>query len=231
VPKRPSEVHARKKKRDQAIVGRIGKRARVGAQAGTPENPIPDEQAGTEHPGIITRHPDAVRDTCGWHGGTTATGDPCDHPAGWGLTWTGSSRPKSLGLPTATLCAEHDAGAAATLQGLKKGLADPFTHLAGACEKIGRDPATIWRWRQADPAFDSAVVEACSSRDALRVHLADDAIFGRILSGKAPPGTEIFWLKNKAPDRFRDRTEVSGPNGSPLAQVHTIMFGDAEITF
>jgi hypothetical protein len=160
---------------------------------------------------------------CGDFGGRNADGTKCAHPAGWG-------KGRDEGQ-----CVEHDPDADATLQGLKKRLLDelavPTRNLVGACLQIGRDPSTVWRWRVADPEFDEAVAQACSNRDALRVHLADDAIFGRILSGESSAASEIFWLKNKAPNHFRDRHEVTGANGSPLAQVHTMMFGGQEITF
>jgi hypothetical protein len=161
---------------------------------------------------------------CGDFGGRTAQGGPCRHEAGWGTARPGSGP-----------CCEHDPEAAGQLEALKQrvldGLANPLKHLAQVAQEIGVGATTIYNWRVADPAFDEAVVGVCSARDSLRVHLVDDAWFGRILTGDAPAGTEIFWMKNKAPDRFRDRTELSGPNGAPLAQVHTIMFGDQEIQF
>ena len=208
---------------------RVKERAKAKGTARTSlEGPgsAPDASGGLPAPGGRDQPPAPPQPKpglCGDYGGRTAEDEPCQHEAGWGL------------FPGAERCAEHDEGAVATLHGYKRAvllsLEDPLKNLAGACLAVGVAPSTVWRWRQADPAFDEAVVETTASRDALRVHLADDAVFGRILSGKAHAGTEIFWLKNKAPQQFRDRIEHTGAGGQPLGVQQTIMFGDVEVVF
>ena len=208
------------------------------APSNRPNSAQNDAQTVDRPPPPGAEPPSASPSFCGDYGGVTADGTACERRAGWGRfdpTWLVDQR-SGLRIP-AGRCIDHDEAAAANVQGLKKRvldlLLDPRKTLIGACEAIGVSETTLWRWRVADPGFDQLVVESCTARDALRVQLADDAVFGRILTGKAAPGSEIFWLKNKAPQQFRDRQEITGANGTPLmpAQQQSIMFGDVEVAF
>lgn len=162
--------------------------------------------------------------TCGDLGGVGADGQPCSHAAGWGTEAPGSG-----------LCSEHNETAVATMQAHKKRflelLSSGEVSLRRACQEINRDPATIYRWRRVDAEFDSQVSAAQDASDTIRVGLVEDSVFARIIAGKASPAETIFFLKNRAPERWRDRQEVTGANGAPIGVAHTIMFGDQEITF
>lgn len=111
----------------------------------------------------------------------------------------------------------------AMLESLKKTFLDRIqegTHsLSSAAAVIQKSPSTVWRWRVADSEFDKAVVAAYQTADSVRATLVEDTLFRRLVEGKASPVEMIFYLKNRAPDRWRDvnRTEVTGANGGPLA--------------
>jgi hypothetical protein len=136
--------------------------------------------------------------TCGDLGGTGLTGAPCTHLAGWGTEHRGEGR-----------CAEHDEDQAATLQAHKKKyvelLASGDVSLMEACESIGRNPSTIWRWRQADSGFDAEVTTAQTQHDKIRVKHVEDSLYLRCRLGLAKAAEVIFFLKNRDPERWKDR--------------------------
>lgn len=90
--------------------------------------------------------------------------------------------------------------------------------LVTAAAAIGVGRTTIWRWRQADPAFDKAVSDLQASIDAKRLQLVEDANFERIIAGKASAAEVIFYLVNRGGGRWRDVRHVrfEGPNGGPV---------------
>lgn len=94
------------------------------------------------------------------------------------------------------------------LESLKKTFLDRIqegTHsLSSAAADIKKSPSTVWRWRVADSEFDKAVVAAYQTADSGRAMLVEDTLFRRLIEGKASPVEMIFYLKNRAPDRWRD---------------------------
>jgi hypothetical protein len=102
-------------------------------------------------------------------------------------------------------------------------------HLHEAAREIKRDPATIWKWRQADSAFDAQVRRYCEDNEDARVAAVEETLYCRIVGGKAA-GTEIiFYLTNRARTRWRNKhsREQLGRTGHPgdqvpLAQLHAI---------
>jgi hypothetical protein len=139
-------------------------------------------------------------------------GAPCRHRAGWGTDTPGQGR-----------CAEHDAAADARAQEQKKAFLERLrtgeVAMKSAAAAVGVDQSTIWRWRQEDEAFDAAVLTARASADAIRVGMVEDSLFRRIVLGEAAAAEVIFWLKNRAPDRWRDRQHIehTGPGEGPMA--------------
>lgn len=75
---------------------------------------------------------------------------------------------------------------------------------------FGVDPATYWRWEQAYPELRKAVRAAKDIQDARVV----DAL--RINSVMGNVTAQIFWLKNRQPQEWRDRheTEIIVPDTS-----------------
>lgn len=99
--------------------------------------------------------------------------------------------------------------------------------IVSACAQIGKAPVTIWRWRQADLAFDAEVTVAQQDSDRIRVGNVEDGLYARILKGKAAPAETIFFLVNRSNGRWRhiQRIEHTGKAGEnlPPAQVHVYM--------
>jgi hypothetical protein len=79
---------------------------------------------------------------------------------------------------------------------------EPLT-MAAAAQQAGADRATIWRWRQSDAAFERAVRKAQEHQDGLRVRAVEDSLFERLTTGKATGLELVFFLCNRAPDRWR----------------------------
>lgn len=137
--------------------------------------------------------------TCGELGGTNIeTGTPCTRSAGWGTPHKGQGR-----------CYDHDEAAEARKQGQKLEFLATFasgtTSLTEACAKIGVGPPQIWRWRQDDPDFDAGYIRARDTSDKGRAALAEDALFARIMKGKAAPAETTFFLTNRDPERWKSR--------------------------
>lgn len=119
---------------------------------------------------------------------------------------------------------------AAFLEALAEGLT-----ISGAAKQAGVPRRTVYNWRDADPDFAKAWIEA---EDAGADRLEDEAL-RRAVSGLVEPvyygGKEVgevrkysdtllvFLLKARRPDKYRDRvsTELSGPNGAALSLTDT----------
>lgn len=83
----------------------------------------------------------------------------------------------------------------AFLTSLEKG-----TSITEACEYAGVSRMTIWRWRKKYKGFDRRATEIIDSR----TQSVEDALFSNALKGNVT--AQIFWLKNRAKDRWSDRT-------------------------
>jgi len=83
------------------------------------------------------------------------------------------------------------------LDALRKGA--PITM---ACKRANVDVSTLWAWRKADKHLDDAVFEARHTC----TQMVEDALYSLALSGNVT--AQIFWLKNRAPDQWRDRHEL-----------------------
>jgi len=58
---------------------------------------------------------------------------------------------------------------------------------------------TIWRWRKDDEEFDNKVLAILDSR----MMIVEDALF--LNAAKGNLGAQIFWLKNRARKRWKDK--------------------------
>lgn len=84
--------------------------------------------------------------------------------------------------------------------------------VSSAARVVGLSHSTVRNWRDADPAFDAALVdvdEACIQR--VEAALYRDALAGDTVA-------KIFYLKGRRPKVWHDkaRLEVSGPGGGPV---------------
>lgn len=71
-----------------------------------------------------------------------------------------------------------------------------------AAKVVGVGRATVYRWRDADPAFDAAI--AASQADA--IDTLEQSLFRR--AKKSDTTAAIFLLKSWRPDKYRERTAV-----------------------
>ena len=128
---------------------------------------------------------------------------------------------------------------------------------------FGVTERTVWRWMAEKPEFCHAVKAGGAAADE-RVELSmyqkacgyqaketrckyeysedEDGkkvktlVAKEVLRKTIPPdtGAGTFWLKNRKPDEWRDRREITGPDGQPLSdtevsqRIMTILMKDAE---
>lgn len=151
--------------------------------------------------------------TCGK---VKADGTNCTRPAGWGLQ-------KHSGP-----CKDHSKGKAAKVASLKKQvielLGDPLNTMSNVSEQCGVAVRTLYEWRYTDEAFDADWITITAERDRVRVAIVEDNLFRRACDLKANPAETIFYLKNRAPHRWRDKVEreITGKDGAPLIDIKAL---------
>lgn len=104
--------------------------------------------------------------------------------------------------------------------------------LEGAALKAARvSVSTLWRWRKADAEFDAQVTAARKDVESLQVHLVEDSWVQRLMRGKCTPTEMIFYLINRAPDRWRsvNRVEHTGAGGGPIRHADLSRLSDAQV--
>ena len=82
------------------------------------------------------------------------------------------------------------------LESLSKG-----TSFVKACKAADINQATFWRWRRQSKKLNQQVLQVLDSR----TQTVEDALYKAAVEGNVT--AQIFWLKNRAPDRWRDRYE------------------------
>lgn len=100
--------------------------------------------------------------------------------------------------------------------------------ITGACEASDVPRVTVYNWRERDPDFAKAWDEALEKGiDALEDEMmrrAKQGVEKPVYQGGLKVGTvreysdtlAIFLAKGRRPERYRERTELSGPGGKPL---------------
>lgn len=73
--------------------------------------------------------------------------------------------------------------------------------MIATAKAIGIDPCTLYEWMKKDPDFEAQVDAIRDSRHIM----VEETLYGRILSGKCSPAEIIFYLKNRAPKRWKDK--------------------------
>jgi len=93
--------------------------------------------------------------------------------------------------------------------------------LAQAAREIGRDPATVYRWRAVDPEFDAAVSALVEENEEARIKAVEETLYDRIMSGEASDALTIFFLTNRSRERWKNRhsKEMLGADGKPVDQI------------
>jgi len=83
----------------------------------------------------------------------------------------------------------------ALLESLRGGVS-----ISEACKAVNLSRDTIWRWRKKWKGFDNKIFSIIDSR----TQTVEDALYASALKGNVT--AQIFWLKNRAKDRWSDRT-------------------------
>lgn len=105
-------------------------------------------------------------------------------------------------------------------------------------------PRTLHRWKINHPKFchalkqgkdemDGAVEQSLCRRatgysfDAVKIMQHEGEVIEAPYVEHVPPDTTamIFWLKNRQPEKWRDRRELTGDGGGPVT-VQIVRFGD-----
>lgn len=102
--------------------------------------------------------------------------------------------------------------------------------MVAACELLGWNRGSVYRWMREHPEFDSWCARAREGLADYKVHEIDEVI-KNVTPENAPAArvklAALQWRAEKSwPDRFasRQRTEVTGKNGAPIQlQQHTII--------
>ena len=136
--------------------------------------------------------------TCSDFGGKKHDGTPCTRPAGWGVKGTNTGPCKNHCQAEAE---KQNAIKAAFLEKIQ----DPLMSKEWAAIHCGSSVTAIWRMRQADPEFDAEITRIHKANDPLRLEAVEDSLFCRIVEGKAAASETLFWLMNRAPDRWQDK--------------------------
>ena len=81
------------------------------------------------------------------------------------------------------------------------------TSFLKACKAADIDQSTFWLWRQADKELNKQVLQVLDSR----TQTVEDALY--VGASKGNVIAQIFWLKNRASGRWRDRQEAKIEGG------------------
>ncbi len=89
------------------------------------------------------------------------------------------------------------------------------TSIIKACKSADIAVVTAWRWRRDNKDFDEKVLAIIESR----TQVVEDALY--VGASKGNVIAQIFWLKNRAKDRWKDKQEYehSGVIGYKLLNV------------
>ncbi len=135
---------------------------------------------------------------CADFGGVKRDGTPCTRGAGWGRK----------GIDTGP-CKNHSSDEAEKQNAIKAAflekIQDPLMSKETAAVHVGSSVTAIWRMRQTDPEFDAEITRIHQANDPLRLEAVEDSLFARIVTGGASGTETIFWLMNRAPDRWQDK--------------------------
>ena len=109
-------------------------------------------------------------------------------------------------------------GARSTLSQEKRALAIQLhrkkaCNVSAVCDEMGISRPTWYEWKQTDPDFTAAI----KANEEAMIELAESQLMKNILAGKEV--SLIFFLKNKAPEKWRDRKDVDLSGELKLVEV------------
>lgn len=152
--------------------------------------------------------------TCGC---MTRLGDKCKRPAGHGL-----------GLDYGP-CSQHSTDEAVSQAQIKKEflrlLPDPLMTVSNIATEMGIPIRSLYGMRGADPIFEKEWIVTMMTKENFRTEIIEESMFKRASDEKIQnPAETIFWLKNRAPTRWRDKVvqEVTGADGRPLMPIDAL---------
>ena len=76
--------------------------------------------------------------------------------------------------------------------------------ISEACKAVNLSRDTIWRWRKKYIGFNHKIFSIIDSR----TQTVEDALYANALNGNVT--AQIFWLKNRANERWRDVKNIEG---------------------
>jgi hypothetical protein len=169
------------------------------------------------------------RKRCGDYGGKTIDGKPCPRAAAWGV------KGKRTGP-----CKDHNQAALRRQKKLQQKIMKLYASGEESLENVASmcriTVPVIQRMRRRDAEFDRAMLALIEAVDELRYINVEDTTYKRIIKGEASAQEVIFWLKNRAPHRWKDKvqTEVVDKEGRaliPLGVIREIVtdFGEEPI--
>lgn len=85
---------------------------------------------------------------------------------------------------------------------------DHFKVMRRACEVVDVAERTVHVWRDMDAEFDEAVARLQESLEDRRVRAVEESLFERAVSGKARAAEVLFYLANRAPQRWQDLKRI-----------------------
>ncbi len=114
---------------------------------------------------------------------------------------------------------------------LKLYVGHPTFTMQECCKSVGVSHDRLLDWREQDPEFKEAMLSAVDYIDEIRYVMVENAAFKQILAGEASASLVQFWLKNRAPGRWRDRVEaeITGKDGEaliPLVSIRQMLAGE-----
>lgn len=164
------------------------------------------------------------RGKCGDFGGETYAGKPCPRYAGWGVRRKGDRRKVRVGP-----CKDHTEEAKAKRvvkkrEFLKLYVGNPLMTMQECCKRVRVSHHRLLDWREQDLEFKEAMLSAVDYIDEIRYVMVENSAFRQILAGDASASLVIFWLKNRAPKRWKDKieAELTGKDGSALLPLQAL---------
>jgi hypothetical protein len=139
---------------------------------------------------------------CADFGGKGHDGTPCHAPV------------------KSTPCRFHTHAADAALQAKKTRCVELLSEgrfIREVARELDVHEVTLLRWRHADPEFAATVMALAAENDESRTQIVEETMYARIIAGKAHPAETIFWLKNRAPGRWKDKRERAPAAPGPHA--------------
>ena len=77
--------------------------------------------------------------------------------------------------------------------------------IVDACRAVGIDYTTLYSWEQKDQRLKEKIEGIIDSR----VLVVEDKLYSRLIKGEASPAEYIFYLCNRAQDRWRRNALVN----------------------